>query len=53
MSSRHLLALHIFDEGRAYTEREHREWLTTMKFEHVTRVPISEGNSIITARKPV
>jgi hypothetical protein len=48
-----LLALNTFDEGRAYTERAHREWLTTIGFEHIVRVPIAEGNSIITARKPV
>ena len=46
-----LLALNIFDAGRAYTEREHREWLTMIGFKHIERMPLAEGNSIITARK--
>jgi len=47
-----LLALNIFDAGRAYTEREHRAWLTAIGFAHIERRPLAEGNSIITARKP-
>jgi len=48
----HLLALNLFDAGGAHTERAHREWLTASGFEHMTRVPLAEGNSIITAWKP-
>jgi hypothetical protein len=48
-----LLALNSFDDARAYTEQAHREWLTTIGFESIVRVPIAEGNSIITARKPI
>jgi hypothetical protein len=47
-----LVFLNLFDEGRAYTEREHREWLSASGFEEMERVPLAEGNSIITARKP-
>jgi hypothetical protein len=45
--------LNIFDEGRAYTEGEHRPWLTAAGFVDMERVVIAEGVSIITARKPV
>jgi hypothetical protein len=48
-----LLALNIFHAGGAHTEQEHHEWLTASGFEHIVRVPVAEGNSIITARKPV
>ena len=46
-----LLALNIFDAGGAHTERTHRDWLTAIGFVHIERVPIAEGNSIITARQ--
>jgi len=45
--------LNIFDEGRAYTESEHRTWLTALGFAEIERVSLPEGVSIITARKPV
>jgi SAM-dependent methyltransferase len=48
-----LVFLNIFDEGRAYTEGEHRTWLTALGFAEIDRVPLPEGVSIITARKPV
>jgi len=47
-----LVFLNIFDEGRSYTEGEHREWLTASGFEDIECVPIAGGNSIVTARKP-
>ena len=47
-----LVFLNTFDDGRAYTEREHREWLTAIGFENFERVLIAEGNSIIMAHKP-
>jgi len=45
--------LNIFDEGRAYTEGEHRTWLTALGFAEIERVPLPEGVSVITARKPI
>jgi len=48
-----LLALNAFDDGRAYTEGEYRAWLTAAGFTDIARVPIAEGASIMTARKPV
>ena len=48
-----LLALNSFDAGGAHTEQVHREWLTASGFAHIERLPIAEGNSIITARKRV
>ena len=45
--------LNIFDEGRAYTEGEHRTWLTAAGFAEIERVLLPEGVSIMTARKPV
>jgi SAM-dependent methyltransferase len=48
-----LIFLNIFDDGRAYTEGEHRAWLTAAGFIDMERVVIAEGVSIITARKPV
>ena len=44
--------LNIFDDGRAYTEGEHRIWLTAAGFTEMARVPLPEGVSIMTARKP-
>jgi SAM-dependent methyltransferase len=48
-----LVALNEFDAGRAYTEGEYRAWLTAAGFVEIVRVPIAEGASIMTARKPV
>ena len=48
-----LVFLNIFDDGRAYTDSEHRTWLTAAGFVDIERVLIAEGASIMTARKPV
>ena len=48
-----LVFLNIFDAGRAYTESEHRAWLTALSFAEIERVPLPEGVSIMTASKPV
>jgi SAM-dependent methyltransferase len=48
-----LVALNEFDEGRAYTEGEYRAWLMAAGFAEIAHVPIAEGASIMTARKPV
>jgi len=45
--------LNIFDDGRAYTEGEHRTWLTAAGFAEIERVLLPEGVSIMTARKPI
>jgi hypothetical protein len=47
-----LVFLNMFDAGRAYTEREHREWLTAIGLTNIERTLIAEDNSIITAYKP-
>ena len=43
--------LNIYDEGRAYTESEHRDWLTEAGFVDVARTIDSGGGSLVTARK--
>jgi hypothetical protein len=35
-----LVFLNIFDDGRAYTEGEHRTWLTALGFAEIERVPL-------------
>ena len=42
----------LFDEGRAYTEQEHREWLDEAGFGAFRLVTLPDGSGIITARKP-
>jgi len=46
-----LVFINVYDEGQAYTEQEHRDWLTEAGFEDFRRIRLTEGNSIITARK--
>ncbi|MCH8062401.1 MAG: hypothetical protein IH861_07855, partial [Chloroflexi bacterium] len=46
-----LSALNRWDEGQAFTEREHREWLTDAGFENIARDMLPNGESVITARK--
>lgn len=47
-----LVFINIYDNGQAYTEREHRDWLTEAGFENFERINLPEGGSWITARKP-
>jgi 16S rRNA G1207 methylase RsmC len=42
-----LMFLNIYDEGQAYTEGEHRDWLTAAGFGDVERRNLSGGYSII------
>lgn len=49
---RNLIYLNIYDEGQAYTEQEHREWLKEAGFEDFERKIIPDGFSLIRARKP-
>ena len=45
--------LNIYDEGQAYTEQEHREWLIEAGFvEDFERLTLSDGSGIMRARKP-
>lgn len=47
-----LVFINLYDEGQAYTEQEHRNWLSEAGFEDFERITLPEGGSIITARKP-
>ncbi len=47
-----LVFINIYDEGQAYTEQEHRDWLTEAGFDGFKRIILSGGGSIITAQKP-
>jgi ubiquinone/menaquinone biosynthesis C-methylase UbiE len=46
-----LVFINLYDEGQAYTEQEHRDWLTEAGFEDFERTRLPEGRSIISARK--
>ncbi len=47
-----VLALNFYDEGQAFTEEEYAGWLAEAGFEGFSRLLLSAGNSLITARKP-
>ncbi len=44
--------LNVYDEGRAYTEGEYRDWLENAGFVFLERIVVEDGTSIIRARKP-
>ena len=46
-----LSAVNRSDEGRAYTEQEHRDWLDEAGFEAFERVTLPSGFGIITPRR--
>jgi len=46
-----LVFLNIYDEGRCYTESEHRQWLNEAGFVNFKRHSLPDGSSMITARK--
>jgi SAM-dependent methyltransferase len=48
---RNLIYLNIYDEGQAYTEREHREWLKEAGFADFERKILPDGFSMVRARK--
>jgi cyclopropane fatty-acyl-phospholipid synthase-like methyltransferase len=48
---RNLIYLNIYDEGQAYTEREHREWLKEAGFDDFERKTLPDGFSMVRARK--
>jgi SAM-dependent methyltransferase len=47
-----LVLLNGYDEGQAYTEQEHYDWLAEAGFVDFERIVMSDGVSILTARKP-
>jgi ubiquinone/menaquinone biosynthesis C-methylase UbiE len=47
-----LFFLNVFDEGQAYTEQEHRDWLAEAGFEQCERHILPNRMSIMRARKP-
>lgn len=49
---RNLFFLNVFDHGQAYTEQEHRNWLTEASFEGFERAALPDGFSLVMARKP-
>jgi len=46
-----LVYINVYDEGRAYTEQEHKDWLEEAGFGDFRRTILDDGSSIITARK--
>jgi len=46
-----LVYINVYDEGQAYTEQEHKEWLEEAGFGNFKRDILADGSSIITARK--
>ncbi len=49
---RNLIYLNIYDEGQAYTEQEHREWLREAGFEDFERKILPDEFSVVRAKKP-
>jgi len=47
-----LFFLNAFDEGQAYTEQEHRDWLADAGFAECERVILPNKMSLMHARKP-
>jgi len=46
-----LVYINVYDEGQAYTEKEHKDWLEEAGFDSFRRTIMTDGSSIITARK--
>ncbi len=46
-----IVFLNVYDEGQAYTEQEHEEWLKEAGFGGFRRTILPDGGSIVTARK--
>ena len=46
-----LVFINVYDEGQAYTEQEHKDWLEEAGFSNFRRAILTDGSSIITARK--
>jgi len=48
-----LILLNGYKDGQAYTQQEHYDWLAEAGFVDFERVTMSDGVSILTARKPL
>jgi len=48
---RNLVYLNIYDEGQAYSEKEHKEWLEEAGFSDIERKILPDGFSMLRARK--
>ena len=46
-----LVYINVYDEGQAYTEQEHKDWLEEAGFSSFRRTILADGSSIIKARK--
>jgi hypothetical protein len=46
-----LVYINVYDDGQAYTEQEHKDWLEEAGFREFKRAILEDGSSIITARK--
>ena len=46
-----LVFINIYDEGQAYTVKEHKDWLEEAGFCDFERIILPDESSIITARK--
>ena len=47
-----LFFLNVYDGGQAYTEQQHRDWLSEAGFGNPERTLLPDGRSVIVARKP-
>jgi len=46
-----LVFVNVYDEGQAYTEQEHKDWLEEAGFGNFERIMLPDERSFITARK--
>jgi ubiquinone/menaquinone biosynthesis C-methylase UbiE len=46
-----LVYINVYDDGQAYTEQEHKDWLEKSGFGGFKRTILEDGSSIINARK--
>jgi len=46
-----LVYVNVYDDGQAYTEQEHKDWLEESGFGGFKRTILEDGSSIITAQK--
>jgi hypothetical protein len=46
-----LVFINVYDEGQAYTEKEHKDWLEEAGFGEFERIILSDESGWITARK--